>query len=52
MHYTDVEQNFLTGDSIRNANQSVFENPDYPDIMYYEDQVLIDYWLKDKGNLL
>ena len=52
VHYTDVEQNFLTGESIRNANQSGYEIPDYPDIMYYMDQVSLDYWLKDKGNLL
>lgn len=52
VHYTDVESNFSNGQSIRDANNSGYELPDYPDVAYYMDNVSLDYWLKDVGNLL
>lgn len=52
VHYTDVVTDFNQGETMRNANNSGYEIPEFPDVPYYMDNVSIDYWLNDVGNFL
>lgn len=52
VHYTDVERDAFNGTEIIGANHYGYEIPVYPDVMYYMDQVDINYWLEDRGHLL
>lgn len=51
VHYTDIER-LRDGSLVSDRNNSGYEIPVHPDVMYYQDNVSINYWLDDVGNIL
>lgn len=54
VHYTDIDIQIVDGKfvSIRDTHNSGYEVPVNPKVMYYQDNVSLDYWLKDVSGLL
>lgn len=54
VHYSDMQRKIVDGKVVEvyDQNNSGWEVPVRPDVMYYQDKVCLEYWLEDWGHLL
>lgn len=54
IHFVDVTRTLVNGriELQKGLHQCSYEIPDYPETAYFKENISLDFWLSDRGNLL